>query len=157
MEILLVLLAFCEGNQGRKMRCVGEIFVVRPNDLLGNSRFSGDFRRHGDRLTSLQRWCCHSMWCIESTHFCRTLLWSCGFYTRWLYTSWTERRITLQWRRYGLKGVSNHRRLDCLLNPVFRRRSKKAPKIRVTGLCEGNSPVMPFVHLGYVIWYTIAL
>ena len=28
-----------------------------------------------------------------------------------------------------------------LLNRVFRRRSKKTSKLRVTGLCEGNSPV----------------
>ena len=28
-----------------------------------------------------------------------------------------------------------------LLNRLFRRRSKKASKLRVTGLCEGNSPV----------------
>ena len=30
---------------------------------------------------------------------------------------------------------------DCLLNRLFRRRSKKTSKPRVTGLCEGNSPV----------------
>ena len=30
---------------------------------------------------------------------------------------------------------------DCLLNGLFRRRSKKTSKLRVTGLCEGNSPV----------------
>ena len=30
---------------------------------------------------------------------------------------------------------------DCLLKPLFRRRSKKTPKLRVTSLCEGNSPV----------------
>ena len=31
--------------------------------------------------------------------------------------------------------------LDCLLNQLFRRRSKKTSKLRVTGLCEGNWPV----------------
>ena len=30
---------------------------------------------------------------------------------------------------------------DCLLNLLFRSRSKKTPKLRVTGLCAGNSPV----------------
>ena len=34
-------------------------------------------------------------------------------------------------------GASNHLRLDCLLNRLFRRRSKKTSKLRVTGLCEG--------------------
>ena len=38
-------------------------------------------------------------------------------------------------------GVSNHRRLDGLLNRLFRRRSKKTSKLRVTGLCVGNSPL----------------
>ena len=39
-------------------------------------------------------------------------------------------------------GVSNHRRLDCLLNCLFMRRSKRTSKLRVTGLCEGNLPVL---------------
>ena len=38
-------------------------------------------------------------------------------------------------------GVSNHQHYDCLLNGLFRCRSKKTSKLRVTGLCEGNSPV----------------
>ena len=38
-------------------------------------------------------------------------------------------------------GVSNHQPHDCLLNRLFRRRSKKTSKLRVTGLCAGNSLV----------------
>ena len=38
-------------------------------------------------------------------------------------------------------GVSNHQPHDCLLNRLFKRRSKKTSKLRVTGLCEWNSPV----------------
>ena len=51
-----------------------------------------------------------------------------------------SRRVesSLQWRHNGHNGVSNHRRLDCLLNCLFRRRSKKTSKLRVTGLCERN-------------------
>ena len=49
--------------------------------------------------------------------------------------------FTLQWRHNGRDSVSNHQPHDCLLNPLFRRRSKKTSKIRVTGLCAGNSPV----------------
>ena len=48
---------------------------------------------------------------------------------------------TLQWRHNGRDGVSNHRRLDCLLNRLFGCKSKKTLKVRVHGLCEGNSPV----------------
>ena len=38
-------------------------------------------------------------------------------------------------------GVSNHRRLDGLLNRWFNSRSRKTSKLRITGLCEGNPPV----------------
>ena len=48
---------------------------------------------------------------------------------------------TLQWRHNGQDGVSNHQPHDCLLNRLFRCRTKKTPKLRVTGLCAGNSPV----------------
>ena len=46
-----------------------------------------------------------------------------------------------QWRHNGRDGVSNHQPHDCLLNRLFRRRSKKTSKVRVTDLCGGNSPV----------------
>ena len=48
--------------------------------------------------------------------------------------------MTLQWRHNGHDSVSNHQPHDCLLNRLFRRRSKKTSKLRVTGLCAGNSP-----------------
>ena len=46
----------------------------------------------------------------------------------------------LQWRHNGHDGISNHQPHDCLLNHLFRRRSKKTSKLRVTGLWVGNSP-----------------
>ena len=49
-------------------------------------------------------------------------------------------RWSLQWRYNGRNGISNHQPHDCLLNRWFRRRSKKTPKLRVTGLCAGNTP-----------------
>ena len=48
---------------------------------------------------------------------------------------------TFQWRHNGNNGVLNHQPHDCLLNCLFRRRSKKTPKLRVTGICEGKSSV----------------
>ena len=42
--------------------------------------------------------------------------------------------VSLQRRHNERDGVSNHRRLDCLL------KSKKTSKLRITSLCEGNSP-----------------
>ena len=58
----------------------------------------------------------------------------------WIFISKIE-EFTLRWRHNGHDGVSNHQPRDCLLNRLFRCRSKKASKLRVTGLCEGNSPV----------------
>ena len=49
--------------------------------------------------------------------------------------------ISLQWRHNGRDGVSNHQPRNCLLSRLFRRKSKKTSKLRVTGLCAGNSPV----------------
>ena len=46
---------------------------------------------------------------------------------------------TLQWRHIDHDSVSNHQPHGCLLNRLFRRRSKKTSKLRVTGLCVGNS------------------
>ena len=55
-----------------------------------------------------------------------------------------ETRITeqfpLQRRHNERDNVSNHQPHDCLLNRLFRRRSNKTSKLRVTGLCVGNSP-----------------
>ena len=47
----------------------------------------------------------------------------------------------LQWRHNGRDGISYHQHHHCLLNCLFRRRSKKTSELRVTGLCVGNSPV----------------
>ena len=53
---------------------------------------------------------------------------------------WTQYSNTLQWHN-GRYGISNHQSHDCLLNRLFRRRSKKTSKLHITGLCVGNSPV----------------
>ena len=46
----------------------------------------------------------------------------------------------LRWRHNDHDGVSNHQPHGCLLSRLFRRWSKKTSKLRVTGLCVGNSP-----------------
>ena len=48
-------------------------------------------------------------------------------------------RIPLQWCHNEGDGVSNRRRIDCVLNSLLRCRSKTS-KLCVIGLCEGNSP-----------------
>ena len=46
----------------------------------------------------------------------------------------------LHWPHNDHDGVSNHQHHGYLLNRLFRRRSKNTSKLRVTGLCVGNSP-----------------
>ena len=53
---------------------------------------------------------------------------------------WCVPTTALRWRHNGPDSVSNHQHRDCLLNRLFRHRSKKTSKLRVTGLCAGNSP-----------------
>ena len=48
---------------------------------------------------------------------------------------------TIHWRHNGCDGISNHQPHDCLLNRLFKCRTKKTSKLRVTGLSAGNSPV----------------
>ena len=48
--------------------------------------------------------------------------------------------LSLRWRHNDNDGVSNHQPRGCLLKRLFRRKSKKTSKLRVTGLCVGNSP-----------------
>ena len=48
---------------------------------------------------------------------------------------------SLQWRHNECDGVLNHQPHDCLLNLLFRRKWKKTPKLHVTGIRAGNSPV----------------
>ena len=54
--------------------------------------------------------------------------------------SHTRNASALHWRHNDHDGVSSHQPHGCLLNRLFERRSKKTSKLRVTGLCAGNSP-----------------
>ena len=82
----------------------------------------------------------HSWKCIWK---CR--LWNGGHFVQGEMSQkkrqWQHWNPTLQWRHNRRDNVSNHQPHDCLLNSLFRRRSKKISKLRVTGLCAGNSPV----------------
>ena len=67
--------------------------------------------------------------------------------------------VTSQWRHNEHDGVLNHLPHDCLLKRLFRRRSNKTSKLRITGLCEGihrwpvNSPHKgPVTRIFFPIW-----
>ena len=68
------------------------------------------------------------IWMIPTDSSMRTMGTAWSFY------------CALHWRHNGRDSVSNHQPYDCLLNRLFRRRSKKTSKLCVTGLCAGNSP-----------------
>ena len=61
-----------------------------------------------------------------------------GYLPRCICGSSTYKKM---WRHNERDGVSNRRRFACLFNRLLRRRSTKASKLRVTGLCEWNPPV----------------
>ena len=79
--------------------------------------------------------CCFFYWQITSMS---SIVTSCSSSGSFLYSS--ALGLTLRWRQNGRDSVSNHQPHDCLLNRLFRRRSKKTSKLRVTGLCARNSP-----------------
>ena len=56
--------------------------------------------------------------------------------------SWHHHVVPLQWRYDGHDVVSNQQPHKCLLNRLFRRKSKKTSKLSVTGFCAENSPVI---------------
>ena len=56
----------------------------------------------------------------------------------WIYYQMTvsPSHSSLQWRHNERGGDLTHQPLDCLLNCLFRRRSKKTSRLRVTGFCD---------------------
>ena len=88
--------------------------------------------------------------CKSYSHICSNsiepLPYLCIFYISFILCPWLWTclclilKISLLWCHNGRSSVSNHQPHDCLLNRLFRRRSKRTPKLRVTGLCAGNSP-----------------
>ena len=103
-------------------------------------------------INSISTWffktCWHLMWWCVMFFFmsCARRVDKALHFTVNDYTLITHSRVfvlvpPLQWHHNGHWGVSNHQPHDCLLNRLFRRRSKKTSKLRVTGLFAGNSPV----------------
>ena len=126
---------------------------------LENNREAGDLRRHRAHYDVIVVLYYTALWVgIQSskTHLKLNIRWVnrlfSNFYKghfvhnfktiRQLKKVCGQRRFrALRWRHNGRDGVSNHQLYDCLLNRLFRRRSKKTPKLRVTDLCARNSPV----------------
>ena len=83
-----------------------------------------------------------SQWnCNENTNknLSRICIWKCCLQA-WRHHDMQTQICTLQWRHNDHDGVSNHQPHGCLLNRLFRCRSKKTSKLCITGLYAGNSP-----------------
>ena len=77
-----------------------------------------------------------------TTHFSSFA--SVTFTCQYELANWWQSNIppfSIHWRHNERDGLSNHQPLECLLHRLFRCRSIKTSKLRVTGLCEGNPPV----------------
>ena len=92
----------------------------------------------------------HRMWiyhnwniCLQNTPVKRMRNLRCWLH-RW---SWMiVFVVALQWRHNERDGDSNYQPHDCLLNSIFKAHIKGTSKLRVTGLCEGNSPLTGGFH-----------
>ena len=73
---------------------------------------------------------------VRRSLWVRTVCFLCAILTRIVCT-----HTSLQWCQNEHNGVSNDQPRDCLLNRLFRRRSKETSKLSVSGLCARNSPV----------------
>ena len=75
-------------------------------------------------------------------HYCRKKLYAkwAGQWVNHEYCPYRVELSTLHWRYNDHDGVSNHQPHGCLLSRLFRRRSRKTSKLRVTGLWVENSP-----------------
>ena len=117
--------------------------LVTTNKLKTRSRIFNTFHQ-------IYNWfvLCLVLLCFGGSKFCQVTSLT-TFYLRMGKTmtmkqSWrlirSHESTTLQWRPDWPDSVSNHQPHDCFLNRLFRHRSKETPKLRVTGLCAGNSP-----------------
>ena len=69
---------------------------------------------------------------------------------RWRYMAVEDHGQPLQWRHNEHVSVSNHQPHDCLLNRLFGRRSKKTPKLRITGVLGIHRGPVNSPHKGQV-------
>ena len=88
-------------------------------------------------LSYANNWYIFVRYCI-SHKICTRFCCCCCFVFCFCCCEWLH--VPLHWRHNDHDGVPNHQPHGCLLNRLFRRRSKKTSKLRVTGLCVWNSP-----------------
>ena len=151
MEAFSALLVLCEGNHPSSVNSpqrglwrgalMFTLIYAWTNGWISN-RNAGDLRSHRTRYDV-------TVMCqLPLYHSSRTSYRHRHIFAEYFYCSCSVFSLpvklhvdeTLQWRHNGRDSVPNHQPHDCLFNRIFRRRSKKTSKLRVTGLCAGNSP-----------------
>ena len=110
-----------------------------------NNRDAGDLRRHCAHYDVIvMNWRVSDnlllVWSVVSSTNAHNSALRCRFMLGLDYMTWHQYLLSLRWRHNGRDSVSNHQPHNCLLNRLFRCRSKKTLKLRVTCLCAGNSP-----------------
>ena len=120
IEIFSALLAICAGNSPVPREFPAQRPVTWSFDVF--------FDRHPNKGLSKQ-W---RGWWFETL--------SCPLWRGRDVITQDNDNCTLRWRHNDHDSASNHQPHGCLLSRLFRRRSKKTSKLRVTGLCVGNSP-----------------
>ena len=151
METFSALVALFEGNSPVTGEFPSHRPVTRSFDVFFDLRLSKRFYKQSRRWwfeTPSWSWWQHCNWYV--TVLLITLyvtVYPCidyryGVIRKNIYNFCRNWRgfFPLRWRHNEHDGVSNHQHHGCLLNRLFRRRSKKTTKLRVTGLCVGISP-----------------
>ena len=121
--------------------------IKAPHDWYLWGEFTGDQRIPHTRASNVEcfHWCRHHMALGPISQPINILIIQILSNCMFLYfVSWSDQPkcyFSLRSRHNKRDGVSNNQPRDCLFSLLIRRRSKKTSKLRVTGLCEGNSPV----------------
>ena len=130
LQTLFALLALCDGIPLTKGQYRGALLFA----LLQTWKKKNMLNKQLNCLWFHTSWNLHlpEITCMVYTAYCQICL--CPW-------QMLNVRVSLFWWRHNdHDSVLNHQPQDCLLNRLFRRRSKKTSKLRVTGLCVGNSP-----------------
>ena len=91
-------------------------------------------------VTNMQNLSFNKMHLNMSSVKCRVFCISLNVFNQQISWRFLSVGLPLLWRHNGHDCIPNHQPHHCLLSYLFGRRSKKTSKLRVTGLCVGNSP-----------------
>ena len=135
-DCLLNCLLMCRSKKTSKLRVTG--LCAENSPVTGE--FPAQMARNAENVSIW--WRHHAMTVFGSCMRCAKCLniFNCCNTIDLCHTVLYKAIGPLRWRHNGHDSVSNHQPHDCLLNLLSRRRSKNTSKLRVTGLCAGNSP-----------------